>query len=42
MTVAIAIAFIKLNNKSGGFWNCQKMRKKPPLDTSPICYTTTR
>ena len=27
---------------SGGFWNIQKMRKKPPDDTSPICCTTAR
>ena len=28
--------------RSGGFWNIQKMRKKPPDETSPICWTTAR
>src|SRR5207237_423412 len=35
-----AIALITLYKRSGGFWNCQKMRKKPPEETSPICSTT--
>src|SRR5437763_13506645 len=34
------MALITLNKRSGGFWNCQKIRKKPPEDTSPICSTT--
>ena len=42
LTVAIVIACIMLYKRSGGFWNCQKMRKNPPEETSPICCTTTR
>jgi hypothetical protein len=33
MTIAIVIAFIKLNKRSGGFWNCQKIKKNPPEET---------
>ncbi len=42
MTIAITIPFIKLNKRSGGFWNIQKIRKNPPEETSPICCTTAR
>ena len=42
MTVAIAMPLITLYKRSGGFWNIQKIRKNPPLDTSPICWTTAR
>ena len=42
MAVAIAMALMRLNNKSGGFWNIQKTMRKPPDETSPICCTTAR
>jgi len=27
------MAFVKLYKRSGGFWNCQKIKKKPPEET---------
>ena len=40
--MAIVIPLITLYSKSGGFWNIQKIKKKPPELTSPICWTTAR
>jgi hypothetical protein len=34
------MALIRLYKRSGGFWNCQKIRKNPPEEMSPICWTT--
>ncbi len=34
------IALVKLNKRSGGFWNIQKIKKNPPEETSPTCCTT--
>src|SRR5436190_431607 len=42
MKVAIAIPLMRLYKRSGGFWNIQKIKKKPPDETSPICCTTAR
>jgi hypothetical protein len=42
MAVAMNMPLRTLYKRSGGFWNIQKTRKKPPLDTSPICCTTAR